>query len=380
MKTKNLLSVTTILFLFSITYVTALAQNQQKKEKRAIELPDIPGYKTMKCDLHTHSIFSDGYVWPTIRVQEAIKDGIDALAITEHIEYQPYSNDIPHPDRNRSYQVALKEAEGKDLIVISGAEVTRDMPPGHVNAIFLKDVNKLKVDDPIEAFREAKKQGAYVFWNHPNWIAQRKDGVASLTDMHKKLIKENILNGIEIVNEFSYSDEAFQIALDNDLAVLGNSDIHGLVDWDYNVYKGGHRPVTLVFAKEKSKESMKEALFARRTVVWHKNSLFGSAEYLVPLVEASLVIKESKTVTDWSGESKVQSVKIYNQSDVDYIVENISAYTLHTDARVLVIKAHEVTEIQVKTLGKKAPYELMFKVLNAFENPKKNLEIIVVVK
>ncbi len=367
----------TIITISIAAYSISLAQNKLKKEKRAIELPDIPGYKTLKCDLHTHSVFSDGYVWPTIRVQEAIKDGIDVLAITEHVEFQPFSKDIPHPDRNRSYQVALKETQGKDLIVINGAEITRDMPPGHSNAIFLKDVNKLNVKDPIDAFREAKKQGAYVFWNHPNWIAQQKDGMAKLTDMHKKLIKENILQGIEIVNEFTYSEEAFQIALDNNLAIVGNSDIHGLVDWEYNVYKGGHRPVTLVFAKDNTVESLKEALFARRTAVWHKNSLFGAAEYLVPLVKASFVIKETKTVTDWSGISKVQSVKIYNQSDVNYILENISEYTLHTDARVLTIEAHKITELQVKTLGKKAPYNLKFKVLNAYEAPKKNIEVVI---
>ena len=30
--------------------------------------------------LHTHSVFSDGHVWPRIRVAEAIRDGLDAMA------------------------------------------------------------------------------------------------------------------------------------------------------------------------------------------------------------------------------------------------------------------------------------------------------------
>ena len=29
-----------------------------------INFPDIPGYQTLKCDLHIHTVFSDGSVWP----------------------------------------------------------------------------------------------------------------------------------------------------------------------------------------------------------------------------------------------------------------------------------------------------------------------------
>ena len=31
-----------------------------------ISFPDLPGYVTVKCDLHTHTVFSDGEVWPTV--------------------------------------------------------------------------------------------------------------------------------------------------------------------------------------------------------------------------------------------------------------------------------------------------------------------------
>ncbi|RPI44150.1 MAG: PHP domain-containing protein, partial [Bacteroidetes bacterium] len=126
---------------------------------RAIEFPDIPGYLTLKCDFHTHTVLSDGHVWPNIRVEEALRDGLDAISITDHLEYQPHRADIPHPDRNRSYELAQQAAEGKDLIIIHGAEITRSMPPGHANAIFLEDANALNRDDVMEVFREAKRQG-----------------------------------------------------------------------------------------------------------------------------------------------------------------------------------------------------------------------------
>ena len=212
---------------------------------RKIVFPDVPGYQTLKCDFHIHTVFSDGNVWPTIRVEEALKDGLDAIAMTEHLEYQPHLDDIPHPDRNRSFNIAKQFATAFDLIVINGVEITRGMPPGHNNAIFVKDANKIKVEDPMEAFREANRQGAFVFWNHANWVAQRLDGIARLEPMHDTLIQEGLLHGLEVVNDLTYSDEALQIALDHNLVVIGTSDIHGLVDWQYQIPEGGHRPITL---------------------------------------------------------------------------------------------------------------------------------------
>ena len=262
-------------------------------QSRKIIFPDVPGYQTLVCDLHIHTAFSDGSVWPNIRVQEAILDGVDAISLTEHIEYQPHKADIPHPDRNRSFEIAKENAKGKDLIVIHGAEITRSMPPGHGNAIFVKDVNKLIIDDPIEAYREANAQGAFVFWNHPHWPRQKPDGVAELTEMHKQLISEGLLHGIEVVNEGTYSDEALTIAQENNLAVMGTSDIHGLIDWAYDIPGGGHRPVTLVFSSEKSEAGIKEGLIAGRTVAWFKNNLIGNENNLRPLLESCLLSRRS---------------------------------------------------------------------------------------
>jgi len=112
-------------------------------EKRMMNFPDTDDAKTIISDLHTHSVFSDGHVWPNVRVTEATRDGIDLLAITEHLEYQPHLDHIPHTNRNAAYLEAKKAAKGKNLIVVSGSEITREMPPGHINAIFLQDSNDL---------------------------------------------------------------------------------------------------------------------------------------------------------------------------------------------------------------------------------------------
>ena len=87
-----------------------------QKNNRSIEFPDIPGSKTLVSDLHMHTVFSDGSVWPNIRVKEAQKDGLDVIAMTEHIEYQSWIDDIPHPDRNRSFEYSSSFAKNTDVL------------------------------------------------------------------------------------------------------------------------------------------------------------------------------------------------------------------------------------------------------------------------
>ncbi len=110
--------------------------------RREIHVPDILGYKTLKCDFHMHTIFSDGYVWPTVRVDEAWQEGLDAIAITDHIEYRPHKQDLV-ADLNRSYEIALPQAKEKGLLLVKAAEITRETPPGHFNALFIDDVTPL---------------------------------------------------------------------------------------------------------------------------------------------------------------------------------------------------------------------------------------------
>ena len=332
---------------------------------RTIVFPDIPGYKTLRCDLHQHTVFSDGSVWPDIRVMEALMDSLDAISLTEHLEYQPHKQDIPHPDRNRSYEIAVKEAKNHNLIIIHGSEITRRAPLGHCNAIFITDANKLLSDDSLANFREAKKQGAFVFWNHPSWPSEKKDRMATLTDVHKMLIKEKLLDGIEVANDQSYYDEALQIALDNNLTMMGSSDIHKLIDWDFGVAQGGHRPLTLVFAKEKTAPGIKEALFARRTVVCYKNTLAGKDEFLIPLIRQSLVIKNGiyKENTD------VLTVVIENKTNAEFILQNHTDFTFQNSNDIITIKPADKNVLEIKTKQRLKTIKLDFEILSAVNAP-----------
>ena len=92
--------------------------------RREVKIPDISGYRTLKCDFHTHTVFSDGQVWPTVRVEEAWREGLDAIAITDHIEYKPHKQDVK-PDNDRPCDIAIKAGEEKGIILIRGAEITQ---------------------------------------------------------------------------------------------------------------------------------------------------------------------------------------------------------------------------------------------------------------
>jgi hypothetical protein len=348
------------LFFYITSFLIAHGGNS-----RSIDFPDVPGFMTLVCDLHTHTVFSDGSVWPNIRIKEAQKDGVDVISLTEHLEYQPWEDDIPHPDRNRAFQWATYFVKNSDVLAINGSEITRDMPPGHANAIFIEDANKLLVDDPIDAFKEARKQDAFIFWNHPYWISQSPDANVPLSDMHVDLIESGMLEGIEVVNDTTYSDHAFQIALDYNLTILGTSDIHELIDWQYKVPEGGHRPVTLVFASEKTKPAVKRALRKGRTVVWYNDKLIGKEKNLNPLIEACLSIESSSYIPN----STVAHTKIKNNSDAPFMLRNRSQYDFYNSTDVVTIPPHGTAILDVRTEGKKRKFNLQFEVMNALTSP-----------
>ena len=400
--------------------------------ERHIQFPDTANYQTLVVDLHTHSVFSDGHVWPTIRVSEALRDGLDGLAITEHLEFQPHLSDIPHPDRNRAYEEALRAAEGHPLTVIPGVEITRVGPPGHMNAVFITDANPLvkrrseadplpttqfetreeaeefsardsspfsgahavEVDgktmwrpypdagtyeaimnyalassfDPREILQAANDQGAFVFWNHPSFETVK----AGLNDFHKAATRDGLLHGIEIANGDRYYENAHRLALKHNLALIGVSDVHELIEWDYRPeaeHNPGHRPVTLLLAEGASLDAMRDALFARRSIVWWKDTLIGREAHLAELLAASLSI-ESVGEETWD-----MLVKIRNTSDAPFQLRQRSKVSLSKHASIVHIAPQSVTDVTIRVDDRNAPVTFEFDVLNALIAPGKPARI-----
>ncbi|MBZ0200010.1 MAG: PHP domain-containing protein [Ignavibacteriaceae bacterium] len=347
---------------FILLFVIAPLLLAQGNNRSEINIPNLPGYVTLKCDFHIHTVFSDGNVWPTVRVEEAWRDGLDAIALTDHIEYQPHSKDVP-TNFNRPYELAKPLGDKLDIIVIKGSEVTRKMPPGHLNAIFLKDADKLKTDDWRDALKAAKEQGAFIFWNHPNWKAHQKDGIARWYDEHSYLLENGLLNGIEVLNGYTFSPNAQNWCLEYNLAFMGDSDVHDPIRMEYNYMGKQRRPITLVFAKEKTEAAIKEALFAGRTAVIFNDTLIGKKEYLLPIFNASIKYNKNDIVLK---KKDSFSLQVTNQSDLTYILsaKNITEEINCTHNVTLLPSSTSIIEISTGKESQSGRYTLVYQISN----------------
>jgi hypothetical protein len=249
-----------------------------------------------------------------VRVQEAWLEGLDAISITDHVEYQPHRTDV-NTNHNRPYDLAELSAKRQNLLLIKGTEITRQTPPGHFNAIYVDDVsgyieNNANEND-LAAVMKAKEQNAFIFWNHPGWqptIAGSYEWLDFIDDLHKN----KALHGIEVFNGFGFHKKALDWCIDKGLTVLGTSDIHNLIQHDYDMSKDYvHRTMTLIMAKERTPESIREALDAGRTVAWAGKYLAGKEENVRNLFNACVEITPT-----YHSEGTTNYYEIRNNSDL----------------------------------------------------------------
>jgi 3',5'-nucleoside bisphosphate phosphatase len=343
----------------SLLGVVLLAGGLWGQSRQEIQIPDILGYKTLKCDFHMHTVFSDGSVWPTVRVDEAWREGLDAISITDHIEYQPHKEDVP-TNHNRPYEIALPRAKERGILLVRGTEITRATPPGHFNAIFLHDINPVDTKDLLEAMAAASKQGAFIFWNHPGWKPEKKGWF----DIHTTLYEKKYMRGIEVVNGGSYYPEAHDWALEKNLTFMGNSDIHSPSMLERTTSEK-HRTMTLVFAKEKSLGAVKEALFAGRTVAWYQDQLIGRQEYLEALFASSTA------VTDIEYGKDTVRFRLRNTSDIDLVLDR----TGQKGPKSVELPGGATVVVKTKVADVEAPVEFAYTVQNFIVGPGKSLPV-----
>jgi 3',5'-nucleoside bisphosphate phosphatase len=360
-------------FIFTFFCIVCSLLFSYGQSRKIIHIPDIPGYKTLKCDFHTHTVFSDGTVWPTVRVEEAWRDGLDAVSITDHIEYRPHSKDIVS-DHNRSYEIAEPLAENLNILLIRGAEITRSMPPGHLNCLFIKNANLLDRENVMDALREARDQGAFILWNHPGWKAQQPD-TTLWWEEHTQLLKSDLLHGIEVFNEKEYYPEAIDWAVQKKLTMFCNSDVHSPICMLYDL-EHSSRPLTLVFSRSRTQGGIREALFNRRTAAYFNNTLAGQAGLLEALFFASVKLHIPQSPLK-NGETKF--VTIENNSDIEYQLELVQP-GIGFDAPVnTVLKSHRVTSLELRgnseQVGSQSELKIYYQVNNALVSSDENLII-----
>lgn len=330
--------------------------------RHEIHFPNLPGLITLKCDLHMHTVFSDGAVWPTVRVLEAWRQGFDAISITDHIEYQPHKDDVP-TNHERPYQLAKGGADARNLILIKGTEITRDTPPGHFNALFLADINPLDTPEFLDSIAQANEQNAFVFWNHQAWKGEE---LGSWRDVHTTMFENKWLHGMEVCNGGSYYPTAHQWCLEKNLTMLGTSDIHE-PDLRLRSTPDDHRTITLIFARERTQEAIKEALFAGRTAVWFKDQLIGKQEYLEPLFHGSVRIEVPIVRT-----GKTAWLRVRNTCDV--------AVQLTRNGDIgpgsLTLAPRATTLVRVTTAEADTPLELRYTATNFLIAPQTGLPVV----
>ena len=98
------------------------------------------------CDLHTHSIFSDGTFTPEETIDLAIETGLSAVALTDH-------NSVMGLDRFISY------AEDKPIDVVPGIEFStryndRDL---HILGLFLKPESFAAITEYVKVISPSPK-------------------------------------------------------------------------------------------------------------------------------------------------------------------------------------------------------------------------------
>jgi hypothetical protein len=224
-----------------------------------------------------HTVFSDGEVWPTTRVNEAWREGLDAIAITDHAGYNPNKADVK-PDLTRPHALASPLARRLGLILVPAVEVMQG--DTHFNVLFVTNQNAFVGLDLAAALREGRKQSGFIFWNHPGW----KQPAAWFPDIDA-LYKEEPFHGVELVNGRSYYPQVFPWIEEKKLAILGNSDTHAPT---LPAYANRGRPLTLVFARTADLAGIREAVFARRTAAWMGGELWGGEDLLRGLWEGAV--------------------------------------------------------------------------------------------
>ena len=382
MKTLKLL-----LPLLLMSILSASAQKQSilrhqpgvigdKGVRNEIYIPKVMGYNVYKADLHTHTIYSDGDITPALRVCEAWCDGLDIIAITDHMEYRrvereifQYMKDYIDPayrgkgavntnvlnrapdsngilvDFNVASTAAEKEAKRLGIMSIKGVEITRGKL-GDYNALFTTDNNALYDPNLEQTIRNARAQGAFIIHNHPQYS---KNTESTLPPHCEEFYAKGLIDGIELANGFTHYDRLFDYCFKGKYTPFATSDAHFLISARFpNAGKEYYRNMTLILAKDRTEKAVKEALRAGRTIAYSANMLIGTEKLLLELFDACVEVE--KVGTDW----KKLGVVIRNKSSLPFAVskdgKNEYIVPAHGTAMVYVGRNDKVLNLTITNM------------------------------
>lgn len=310
---------------------------KQAVQRAEMILPQVKGFNIYKADFHIHTVYSDGDVSAKGRVHEAYYDGLDIIAITDHLEYRPYESNflkatqgyhkilpeaknhkITHKaadkdgilaDLNVPYEEAKKPGERLGMLVIPGVEITRNPDKiGHYNALFIKDANTIYDANPEQAIRNAKAQGALIMHNHPGWKRKTVD----MNAFHEKIYNAGLIDGVEIVNGGSFGPKLIKRCLDNKLFMAAATDTHKITATAFE-QRGYFRTCTFVLAKELTEKEVRKALEKDRTLAYAYDNVMGEKSLIEEFFRNSVSMKVAYTSS-----KGVKTVVLTNMTSIPY--------------------------------------------------------------
>ena len=285
--------------------------------RREIILPKINGYTLYKGDFHVHTIYSDGDVTPRERMREAWMDGLDVIAITDHLEIRTYEKymlkalapynpdgkpytyasagagnkkdkDAPMlSNLNAGYEEALMTVQNENLPIlpIRATEIWRNpRTVGEYNALFLKDINAICDKDLFECFRRVKEQGGFIIHNHPGWLRPTMEK----SEVQAKAYGEGWVDGVECINGRTLYPTTIDRCINEKLTIFANTDVHRPSTQFWNDGTEYFRTMTFIMAKECTEKAIREALEKRRTIGYSCNNLIGEEKYLVEFLNEAV--------------------------------------------------------------------------------------------
>lgn len=319
---------------------------ETEQARTEIIIPQVNGMNVYKADLHVHTIFSDGGVTPDMRVLEAWYDGLDVIAITDHMEYRSVEKDMLRymdryardefrkneavntnitrhaPDEhgilvdfNVAYDLATRKAADYGIMVIRGVEITRK-EKGDYNVLFTTDNNAIYDPDIEQALRNARSQGAFIVHNHPYYDENTQNHLSVFAD---GLYEKGFIDGVEVANGRRTWWHLFTHAVSGGYTPFANSDAHDYIYWKYG--RPGeyeiprYRNMNLIIAEDFNENSIHEALRAGNTIAYSNNNLIGKRELLQALFESSVDFKIQSASAD------KYHVSVVNSSSLPYFLQ-----------------------------------------------------------
>jgi len=323
--------------------------------------PRVKGYEVLSCDFHMHTTASDGRMSLEHRIMESRMFGFDVISITDHF--------VP---TDMTKGAAIADALG--IVLIRGMEtgltstsmehvVALNVAPSYQPADEHAWAEKPGMDQVHyrDRMSEISKGGGVLIYAHPHPFDDYSPATQGPREPILWGIEQGIIVGVEVKNWMVTNrwgtinshgtwcyPFAFDWALEHNLALFANSDIHR--------NRMPPQAATLVLAGERTPDGIMEAVRQRRTLAWFDGMIWGRESLLTDLIEAVVSVQRTEDARTWIVENSCPVA-------LDAVIEGAGE-------GAICLPAYSKTPVH---LGGD-PNELRIRWNNLWINPRDNLE------